>query len=72
MLKQYATELRRPHRGHRWIGPIVEAQSMADAHRLLAQSPYKVVGELIVAYRQPDTGEISRFIQMGPGAMVIH
>jgi hypothetical protein len=69
-MKQYLTELRRPFRGARWVGPIVEAESMRVARMLMRHTPYRVMGALIHSERT-DGGEIARFIQAGKD-VVIH
>ncbi len=68
-MKQYLTELRRPWQGYRWAGPIVEADNYGEARRIMRDTPYRIMGELIHSFRQHD-GDISRYIQAGRDVVV--
>lgn len=70
-MKQYMTELKAHYKGSRWVGPIIEAETLDDAVELMASSPYRVIGELAAQYLKPD-GDILTFIQHGDGPKVIH
>ena len=61
-MRQYLTELREKWRGDRWAGPVIEADNLVEAKKLMRMSPYKVVGELVQTVSTAD-GTVERYIR---------
>ncbi len=53
-MPRFLTELRERFSDCRWIGPVIEADSLEEAVRNMADSPYIVVGELVAEIELPD------------------
>ena len=68
-MREYLTELREPFDGDRWCGPIVKAESLDAAKPMMADSPYEVIGELIMTVDGRD--DIDRYVSRG-GKLIVH
>lgn len=49
-MKRFSTELRGTWRGARWAGPDVYYPDINIARKEMAQTPYKIVGEVVAEY----------------------